>query len=113
MSLLLKILNKINNNNIAINKKYNNNNKKIIEKNKRKRNRTNSQSSHSLNSLENSNKISEFSEDSLNDNINYRYLKGLHIDKTNFQSSIINKINIFMSKKKTKITTKIILILKT
>ena len=114
MSLLLKIQNKINNNNklfnvnkninnnnIAINKKYNNNNK-IIEKNKRKKNRTNSQSSHSLNSLENSNKISEFSEDSFNDNINYRYLKGLHIDKTNFQSPIINKINIFMSNKKNK-----------
>ena len=112
MSLLLKIQNKINNNNnnkfnkninnnIAINKKYNNNNNNtIIEKNKRKKNRINSQSS-SLNSIENSNKISELSEDSLSTD-NYRYLKGLHIDESNFQSPIINKINIFMSKKKNK-----------
>ena len=105
MSLLLKIQNKINNNNnkfnkninnnIAINKKYNNNNNNtIIEKNKRKKNRINSQSS-SLNSIENSNKISELSEDSLSTD-NYRYLKGLHIDESNFQSPIINKINIFI-----------------
>ena len=117
MSLLLKIQNKIinnnklfnanknfnnnNNKNLVINKKYINNNNKIIEKNKRNKSRINSHSFHSSNSLENSNKISELSEDSFcNGNINYRHLKGLHIDKFNFQSPIINKINNFMSHKK-------------